>query len=54
MISNLLMAVGVICLLIALLAFLHVVTTAYAPLLVVGIIALVAGYFLRGNLGSRL
>lgn len=54
MISNLLLAVGVICLLIALLAFLGVVATPYAPLLVIGIITLVAGYFLRGTVGRRI
>ena len=51
MLSNALLAVGVICLLLALLTFFGIIalSTGLTPLLVVGIICVVAGYFLRGG-----
>ena len=56
MISNALLAVGTICLLLALLTFFGIISLSagLTPLLVVGIICVVAGYFLRGSIGRRL
>lgn len=56
MLSNALLAVGVICLILALLVFFGVISLAagLTPLLVVGVICVVAGYFLRGSIRGRL
>ena len=57
MLSNVLYAIGVICIILALLAFLGVYTIASAgagSLLVVGIVCCVVAYFLGARTGSRL
>lgn len=54
MISNLLLAIGVICLIVAILAFAGVLTAPATTLLIVAIVCIVAGYFLRGRAGTRL
>lgn len=50
MIANLLLAVGVICLILGLLALFGVVSLPASTLLIVAVIALVIGYFMRGRL----
>lgn len=53
MITNLLLAAGVICLILALLAFAAVIKAPATLLLVTGIVCLVAGYFMRGSRDPR-
>lgn len=54
MISNILLAIGVICLILAILGFVGLIGVPTTTLLVIGIICVVAGYFLRGRAIGRL
>jgi hypothetical protein len=53
MVGQIALAIGVVCLILAALAFLSVISLAPAPLLIVGIIALVLGFFLYGGTNFR-
>ena len=54
MISNVLLAIGLICLILAICAFVGLLSLPATTLLVIAIICLVAGYVLRGRAGSAL
>ena len=54
MIGNLLLAIGLICLVLAILGFVGLIGGPTTTLLVIGVICLIAGYFLRGRDFGRL
>lgn len=48
MISNILLAIGVICLILAICAFVGLVALPATTLLIIAVVCIVLGYFLRG------